>query len=92
MHIATRHLCLTVLIAVLAGHASFAVHAASHGAVDGLECKLCMSFGHFSEAVASDPKSDLQPVPLGRSSVDDSDAPISHEAAPFLQRGPPISN
>ncbi len=92
MRPATRHLCLALLFALLIGHASVAVHAASHTAADIAECELCISYGDSSETlVAADgpgvPKALAEAAPAV-----DTPFAVSSGARPFTQRGPPILN
>ena len=84
-------MCLAVLLALLVGHASFAVHATSHGILDIGNCKLCISHSDASDALPSEPLQDVTP---GREAYSTADATKVFEArnrVPFLQRGPPAS-
>ena len=62
MPTATRHLGLIVILALLVGHASFAVHAASHDLVEVAECELCISHGYTTGAVDTGTEQCLAPV------------------------------
>lgn len=57
-----RHICLAVLLGLLVGHASFAVHAASHGDTDTSECELCISYGDVAKALTANAAQDLAPA------------------------------
>lgn len=92
MRAATPHLVLALLIALLIGHASVAVHAASHVASDFAECKLCISYGDSSEALDSVPEQGVRAVLAEPVTLAASAATFSRRILPYFQRGPPISN
>jgi hypothetical protein len=92
MSTATRHLGLVVILALLVGHASFAVHAAGHDLVDVAECKVCISHGNTIGAVDTDTAQGVAPVQdvLADPGVDDTlTARELHFARP---RGPPSAD
>ena len=91
MQIATRHLCLAVLLALLVGHASFAVHATSHGILDVADCNLCISHSDASDALPSEPSQRLRSGRDAYSTVDATKVFEARNRVPFLQRGPPAS-
>ena len=87
--IATRHISLAILLALLTSYAVIAMHAATHLSVDSGECEYCMAYGHAS--VATDAAHEGV-VPDNRSRQ----LASSHVAPPnarqtllFLPRGPP---
>ena len=88
----TRHLCLAVLLALLVGHASFAVHAASHGVGEAVDCELCISYGDASEALAQDPEHEVRPRADARTRQPVADEPATTAVYAFSQRGPPVSD
>ena len=51
MNPATRHICLVVLLGLLVGHTSIAVHAATHVTGDAGECQLCITYGQSADTV-----------------------------------------
>jgi hypothetical protein len=56
----TRHsIGLAVLLALLIGHVSVAVHAATHASGDTAECDLCITYNDSSEALATHHDHDL---------------------------------
>lgn len=92
MQYATRHLCLAVLLALLVGHASFAVHAASHDLGEAVDCQLCISYGDASEALAHDPGHGAIPHANVPTLYPGADAPAVQAVYAFSQRGPPGSD
>ena len=88
----TRHLCLTVLLALLVGHASFAVHAASHDLVEVAECQLCMSYGDTSEALGYEPELGVPPVQDIRIGGAEDHLHASRVADFVRPRGPPLAS
>ena len=92
MRAATPHLVLALLIALLIGHASVAVHAASHVASDFAGCELCISYDDSSQALDSVPDQGVRPVLAEPVPLAASTATFSRKTLPYFQRGPPISN
>lgn len=92
MHNATRHLCLAVLLALLIGHASFAVHAASHVVEDTAECELCISYGDSSEALAGESEHGVPEVAAALTRSGTAAVAPARDVVPFQQRGPPYSD
>jgi hypothetical protein len=87
-----RHICLAILLGILVGHASFAVHAASHDDLDTSECRLCISYGDVSKALTSQPAHVL--APAGEHAVRIRAAAPRAELDVILerQRGPPLQH
>jgi hypothetical protein len=87
-----RHICLAVLLGLLIGHVSVAVHAASHGDTGATECELCISYGDVAKALTTDPAQHLAPVaePAARLPAV---APAGNPDATLeRQRGPPLQH
>lgn len=90
MPLATRHLCLTVLLALLVGHASYVVHAASHDGVDAAECQLCISYGNSSAVLGDAPEQGVAtPGQDDFARGYEGDVPSAHRGSPVRPRGPP---
>lgn len=92
MSTATRHLGLVVILALLVGHASFAVHLASHDLLDVTKCELCIWHGNTAGAVDAGTSQDVAPVrdvPVERAGVDTLTARRQHFVRP---RGPPSAD
>ena len=89
MRFATHNIALSVLLALVLGHASIAVHAAAHDSGDIAECDLCIAYGDASETLDScqehgvPTESDTHALPVGR--VWQSPQPVFSAR----QRGPP---
>lgn len=56
---ASRKLCLAILLGLLIGHISVALHTAAHATKDAGECSICISYGHLAKAVTDHPVLDL---------------------------------
>lgn len=89
---ATRHLCLTVILALLVGHASYAVHAASHDGFEAADCQLCISYGNASAVAGDVPDKGVLPkrdhfAPLFAGGI-----PAVSMRGAVRPRGPPLSN
>jgi len=89
MRFASHSVGLVVLLALLVGHASVAVHVATHDSGDFTECNLCFAHNDSSEAPGSchDHEvpwvSDSHALPIGLLSQ------TPTFAIPVRQRGPP---
>jgi hypothetical protein len=59
--IASRKLCLVVLLGLLVGHASIALHTAAHSTSDAGDCEICVSYGNLSKAISANPGGLLSP-------------------------------
>jgi hypothetical protein len=90
MRFTSHSISLTILLALLVGHASVAVHAATHESADASECDLCITYNDSSEALATQqeqgvlPSADIRILPTGA---------VTHPLRPtmsFHQRGPPL--
>ena len=92
MPLATRHLCLTVLLALLVGHASYVVHAASHDGVDAAECQLCISYGNASLVSGDAPEQGVTPEQDCSAPGYESDVPSLGMCDPVRPRGPPLTD
>ncbi len=92
MRTVTRHLCLTVLLALLVGHASFAVHAASHDIGDVAECQLCMSYGDASQALGYASEPGVPPAQDTWACGEDTGPHVSRLADLVWPRGPPVAD
>lgn len=88
----SRQICIALLLTVVLGHTSVAVHAAVHDNDDSIECQLCSSFGNAAPALAvAGSGADLQHfADTGQDphTVD----PASCSVSPYRQRGPPSRN
>lgn len=62
MRTTAHHISLALLIAVLIGHASVAVHAATHISGDTTDCDLCISYGNATETLSEQQDNDVRPV------------------------------
>jgi hypothetical protein len=80
------------LLGLLVGHASVAVHTATHASADSAHCDLCNSYGNASEAL---PEIDGPELPSGgdRHPTIAAIGGISERSnLTTRQRGPPLSN
>lgn len=87
---ATRHLCLTVLLALLVGHASYAVHAASHDGFDAPDCQLCISYGNTFVAPGDAPAKGVAPERDHFAPQYAADVQSVRKGNPVRPRGPPF--
>ena len=89
MRFATHSIGLAVLLALILGHASIAVHAAAHGSGETAECDLCIAHGDASETLEAYQEHGVPPV------VDTQVFPtamVLHTSRPLMSvqpRGPP---
>ena len=89
MRFATHSIGLAVLLALILGHASIAVHAAAHGSGETTECDLCIAYGDASETLDAHHELGVPPV------VDTYIFPttmVTHASRPAMSvqpRGPP---
>ena len=92
MPTASRHFGLIAtfaLLALLVGHASFALHASSHDLADTAECELCISYGNTAGAANVAPDHGVLPaqdIPLG---WDNDSTPTPDRVNLARPRGPP---
>jgi len=92
MLLATRHLCLTVLLALLVGHASYVVHAANHEGVEAAECQLCISYGNASVVAGDAPELGVAPERDCFAPGYESDVASLGMRDPVRPRGPPLTD
>jgi hypothetical protein len=88
----SRKLCLAIMLGLLLGHASAALHAAAHASVDVSDCGICFSYGHLSKAISVPPDGALPP---SRPALDATLVRTSQglqAPVPTHQRGPPAWN
>ena len=89
MRLAAQNTCLAVLLALLVGVASVAVHSATHVPGDATKCEFCIAYGDSSDTV--EVRHDYGAPPV----VDTSVLPLDvvWRATPLAtsihQRGPP---
>ena len=87
-----RHLSLAILLGILIGHASVAVHAASHGDLDTSDCELCISYGDVAKALTSQPVQDLAPAKECAERVRAAAPRADRDPTLERQRGPPLQH
>lgn len=90
MRFTTHSISLAILLALLVGHASVAVHAATHGSGDTAECELCITYNDSSDALDARHEHGVLPVLDSRVL---SAASVWHApqlATSVHQRGPPV--
>ena len=92
MTITGRNVCLAILLALLVGHASVALHAATHVEQGAAECEICSSYGDLSKALGNQSAGHLLPVVSIRLIADAWNKAPWAEALSVRQRGPPASN
>lgn len=80
-----------MLLALLVGHASIAVHAASHDMLDGVDCKLCISYHNASAGPPGQPPQGFVPAAAACATAEVTTLVTARTRVPFLQRGPPVS-
>ncbi|MBT8108174.1 MAG: hypothetical protein KJP17_08070 [Gammaproteobacteria bacterium] len=85
----TRHLGLIVILVLVVGHTSFAVHAASHDVVDIAECQICISYGDTSAALGGESACDVPAMPAAGVGAADEHPLLPCDAMDVRQRGPP---
>jgi len=90
MRFAAQKTCLAVLLALLVGLTSVAVHSATHVPGDATQCDFCIAYGDSCDTVQMRPDYGIPPV------VDTSVLPLDvvWRATPLAtsnhQRGPPV--
>ena len=87
--VASRKLCLAILVGLLVGHASVALHTAAHAGSDGGECGICVSYGGLSKAVSADPAGFLSPSKPAYLPAPTRNGVDLRASVPVRQRGPP---
>ena len=90
MRTAARHVVFIALLGLLVGHASLAVHAASHPLADTADCELCISYGDTSLALPGSPLPTAWPPRSADASASAATEPTPADAVHYFQRGPPI--
>jgi hypothetical protein len=89
---ASRKLCLAIMLGLLVGHASVALHSAAHAGNDVSDCGICVSYGGLAKLVSAQPDAALSPSrPAFKAAL----VPISEGRqvlVPARQRGPPGDN
>jgi len=89
---ATRHICLVVLLGLLIGHTSIAVHAATHVTGDGSECQFCINYGHSADTVETTHECNA-PDKRGERLADlRTVLSETRHAAPYSPRDPPVTD
>jgi len=84
-----RHICLVILLGMLIGHTSIAVHAAAHVTGDVGECEFCIAYGDSADAIEAAQACGgpdggaqlLSDILVG--------SPVTKYVLPFRPRGPP---
>jgi hypothetical protein len=89
MRFAACNIGLTVLLVLLIGHASVAVHAASHESADTSECDLCITYSDSSEALDAHHEYRVRPVLDTQDFLSVTDWHAPGPATSVRQRGPP---
>lgn len=89
MTLASRNICLAILLGLLIGHVGMAAHASTHAAGEASECELCLSYNNVTEALASTPDHDVAPLREDHSVSPDHCAPVAPGSPAFRQRAPP---
>lgn len=90
MRTAARHVVLLAILALPIGHASLAVHAASHPLAEAADCELCMSYGDVSPADTAVAESGDAPRSIQPANLDAGADPARADVIPYFQRGPPF--
>jgi hypothetical protein len=90
--IATRHICIATLLALLVSHVGIAVHAATHVSGDSGECEYCTAYGDSTHAVDAEHEQSLPQRARGHVSAVPSAPTASRQALPFRPRDPPLAN
>lgn len=89
---ATRKLCLAIMLGLLVGHASVALHSAAHAGNDVGECGICVSYGGLSKVVSTQPDIALSPSQPAFKATLVLINQGRQVAVPVRQRGPPARN
>jgi hypothetical protein len=90
MRFATHSIGLAILLALILGHASVAVHAAAHETGDLSECKLCIAYGDASETLDSFQEHGVPPVVDTHVLLVGTIWQTPRPRSIFHQRGPPV--
>ncbi len=90
MRTAARHVFMLAMLALLVGHASLAVHAASHPLADTVDCQICVSYGAASQAPLAVPEPSDGPHFVQPATFDTAVEPSQAWAIHYDQRGPPV--
>ena len=90
MTLASRNICLAILLGLLVGHVGMAAHASTHAAGEAGECELCLSYNNASEALPSAPDHGIGPLRENHSAAPDYLAPVAPGLPAFRQRAPPV--
>lgn len=89
MRLAAHNIGLAVLLALLIGHASVAVHAATHESADASDCDLCITYNDSSEALDAHHEHGVRPVLDTQDFLSVKDWHAPGLATSVRQRGPP---
>jgi len=89
MRFISHSIGLAVLLALLIGHASVAVHAATHASGDTAECDLCITYNDSSKALDTHHDHGVAPVAEARTSPAGSSWDAPRPASLIRSRGPP---
>jgi hypothetical protein len=87
-----RHICLAILLGLLIGHVSVAVHAASHVDAGTSECELCISYGDAAKAITSEPVQGLVPFHGAADRIVATAPWVGQDCTLERQRGPPLQH
>jgi hypothetical protein len=88
----SRKLCLAIMLGLLVGHASVALHTAAHASIDVGDCGICLSYGHLSKAVSVAPDAALPPPQPALEATLVRTSRGLQAPVPAHQRGPPARN
>jgi hypothetical protein len=88
----SRQFCLVVLLGLLVGHASLAVHTATHVTADSAHCDLCNSYGNASEALPDASGPELPRNAYSHAVVAEVGRVVERTVLSTRQRGPPVTN
>ena len=89
MRFTSHSIGLAFLLALLVGHASVAVHAATHESADVAECDLCITYNDSSVAPATYHNHNIEPVVESHALPIGLDWYAPRPATSVRQRGPP---
>ena len=92
MTIAARHICLAIVLGVLASHAGIAVHTASHLSDDSGECEYCMAYGDSVYAADTVHEQAAPELTLKHVSPIHTAPATSSQVLPFRPRDPPLAD
>ena len=90
--IATRHIRLVILLAVLVSHAGVAVHATTHVSGDSSKCEYCVAYGDSIFATDTVHKQAVPELTPEHVSAILTVPTASRQALPFRPRDPPLAD